>query len=137
MFLTKKVIQVASSSETSFKHASFLIDKKGNRFFLSCNDFAFHSEINTLNKLRKYMESRGYSQRKMKRKIKTLVMVNVRILRQGKLVANSKPCKHCLDELKRVGLKKVIYTECNKYEVEKVRDMENEHITMFRRSYDW
>ena len=45
------------------------------------------------------------------------------------LNSTSKPCRHCLDFLKKCGIKKVYYSYEGNLKMEKVSEMETTHIS--------
>lgn len=132
MYLHDKVAKVAKGSTSYFKHASYLMDKKGKIYFLSSNDKYNHAEINVLRKFNKHMNNRGYTNRQIKRKLKKLIFVNIRMLKKS--VGCSKPCLHCLQALKKHGMKKIIYiTSDHTCKKEKIKNIKTSHITSYDR----
>lgn len=67
--------------------------------------------------------------RKKMTKTKDIDLYVVRVDCKGKLT-DSKPCNHCLDAMKRVGIKKVFYSTSSRTIIcEKVSDMISDHIS--------
>lgn len=62
------------------------------------------------------------------RYVKTLTLVVIRIVNDG--LDNSKPCKHCCEFIKSVGIKKIIYSVKGGLVKQNVRDLSNEHLSL-------
>ena len=71
----------------------------------------------------------------IRRLTKKLTIIVIRI-NPAHNFANSKPCKHCCNILKYLCVKNVAYTD-NKGTVlyEKVKDLDNEMVTSFHRTW--
>jgi tRNA(Arg) A34 adenosine deaminase TadA len=67
------------------------------------------------------------------RMIKKISLIVLRVNRYNELV-NSKPCYHCLEYLKNIGIKNIYFSDDNGNIIkEKTKYMKTEHITRNRR----
>ena len=58
------------------------------------------------------------------------------ILVVKKNCGNSRPCMKCLETMKKLGVRRVYYSFYNEIKVEKVNEMETEHVSAkFRRPW--
>lgn len=129
-FLKKK----AASSDISYKHAAALIDSAHiyssgvNRFVktfqiksketneIQTHFKTVHAEINVFSKM-------------PKKSVKGLDILVIRINKQLAL-KNSRPCNNCIDKLKKIGIRKVFYSNENGNIIgEFINDMEKYHIS--------
>ena len=52
----------------------------------------------------------------------------------GEYIKNSKPCKHCCEYMKNLGIKKIIYSDDNGNMIrEKISELSSNHICLSRR----
>lgn len=66
---------------------------------------------------------------KDKKKLPHVYLLVIRLNGNDKL-ANSKPCKHCLEKLKKIGIKRVYYSDSNGNIVyEKIKYATSNHIS--------
>ena len=126
--------KIAAGSDISYKHAAALIDNDNiyssgvNRFVktfhikskgtdeIQTHFKTIHAEINVFSKM-------------PKRSVKGLDILVIRINKQLAL-KNSRPCNHCIDKLKKIGIRKVFYSNENGNIVsEFINDMEKRHIS--------
>ena len=56
-------------------------------------------------------KGRGFYDRKMRRKMKKLTIYIVKHRPSTTHSAESKPCSHCAKEIKRLGIKKIVYVD--------------------------
>ncbi len=54
---------------------------------------------------------RGFYDPKLRRKLKKLTIYIVKHRPSTKYSAESKPCSHCTKEIKRLGIKKIVYVD--------------------------
>lgn len=54
---------------------------------------------------------RGFYDPKLKRKMKKLTLYIVKHRHSTTYSAESKPCSHCTKEIKRLGIKKIVYVD--------------------------
>ena len=114
-------VKIASLSECYYKHGAVLI-KNGNIICTGYNDFRKHAEIKAINKI---------YPNKVRRYFKKCDLIVVR-----NTLSNSKPCKHCLKELKKYGIRRVYYSYNKNLLMEKVSEMKTEYITSkYRKSW--
>lgn len=73
----------------------------------------------------------------IKRKLNNIQLLVIRIGGNGKNnFINSKPCKHCINYMKTLGIRKVYYSDDNGDIIyEKISNMQSEHISMLRKQY--
>jgi len=131
--LDKAASYASIHSTVHHKHSCFVL--KGKRILVKGfnhlrNVYSFehcvhttstHAEIDAIHKLRKYVLK---DPKKFKRKIKNYTLVTVR----ERLALNSIPCSVCLESLKRLGLKKLVFVNhegCLKKEL--LKKLENNH----------
>jgi deoxycytidylate deaminase len=126
--------KIASSSDIYYKHAAALID--GDRIYSAgVNQFVktvqiklkdsneiqthfrtIHAEISVFSKIPK----------------KTAKGLDILVIRINKNFAlkNSRPCNHCIDKLKKIGIRKVFYSnEDGNIVSEFIHDMEKLHVS--------
>ena len=48
---------------------------------------------------------------------------------RGETLANSKPCVHCLQYIKKFHVTKIYYTTEKGWKMEKIRDIRTDHIS--------
>jgi deoxycytidylate deaminase len=65
---------------------------------------------------------------KMKRIMSKLTLVVIRW--NGSNVKMSKPCKHCISYIKRIGIKKIYYSDEQSFIYSKVSQLESNHVSM-------
>tara|TARA_B100001094_G_C18180758_1_gene800741 strand:- start:694 stop:1167 length:474 start_codon:yes stop_codon:yes gene_type:complete len=89
------------------------------------NFVCIHAEINCIHNLLKY--------EKNNRKLKNYSMLVIRIGKDddGNIVfRNAKPCKYCTESIKKIGLKKIIYSnDDGDLEKIKINELESEYIS--------
>jgi hypothetical protein len=73
--------------------------------------------------------------RNIQRQLNNVQLLVIRIGGRNKSsFIDSKPCKHCINYMRSLGLKKIYYTDSNGSIIyEKVRDMQSEHVSMVRK----
>jgi deoxycytidylate deaminase len=55
---------------------------------------------------------------------------------KGDTFNSSKPCKHCIDYIKRIGIKKIYYSNDEGQIVyEKIGDLHSEHESMIKKCF--
>lgn len=130
-FINEDIINVAEASDGyPHKHASFLINKKGQIFNAASNDKRSHSEVSTISRFVSIHKNRGLSIQKIKKKLSQYILVNIRISKSRKLL-NSRPCYHCLNVIKSSGIRIVYYSMDDNLVEERVNCMETSHISSF------
>jgi deoxycytidylate deaminase len=115
------LIRHALSGRISQHHASCLI-KGGKIISISCNLVSIHAEEQVLRRLAK--PTRGRTR---------LYSVRVTILEGVPIFQYSKPCRDCIIQLKRYGVKLVTYsTSDGRLITEKVSEIFSDHISVGR-----
>jgi len=92
-----------------------------------------HAECSAI---RKYMYTRGINETTIfKRKFSKLTVVVIR-LSCGDNISMSKPCKHCIEYMRKLGIKAVIYSNNNGDMIkENVKKINNKHVCQLRRVF--
>lgn len=143
------LIDFSKKSDMSHKHAAMIY--KGNQKILSYGYnhtrgcifgkpiYGLHAEVDAILQLLKNVSLYQYVTLnygccftlslppKEKKKLRGLTMIVIR-----NNMENSKPCKHCLEFIKSVGIRKIIYSDGGNYEwmrMEDVRYMETDWIS--------
>ena len=68
-------------------------------------------------------------------------MVRTQRVENKLITANSKPCYHCIEIMKQMGIKKVYYTisdlftDITAWKCESLDEIHNDHISMGNRKY--
>ena len=127
-------IDIALESEQHYKLGCVII-KNGQIICRNCNDkrsringknfVCIHAEVNCIHNLLKYEKN----QRKLKKYI-------IFVVRLGKdelgntILRNAKPCKYCTESIKKIGLKKILFSNDNgNIEKIKLSDFDSEYIS--------
>ena len=132
--LSNIAINIALESNQNFKLGCIIV-KNGKVVCKNCNDersrlngknfVCIHAEINCIHNLLKY--EKNY------RKLKNYTILVIRVGKdnEGNIVLrNAKPCKYCTESIKKVGLKKIIYSNDDGYlEKIKICDLESNYIS--------
>lgn len=128
---------------TVIKNGRPIIDYSYNTFnTLSNNDFnmfntySLHAEISAIiNAFKLYGIYRLSFKptKKLTKRLKKCSIVVLRIDMNGNL-AESKPCKSCLNVLKQLNIKNVYYSSKNGIIKESVRGLESEHLSGYMRN---
>ena len=95
-----------------------------------------HAEVGALKELLSFVNCRLKNLKNMKplKKLSKYSIVVLRVNSNGKLL-NSKPCYHCLQILKKIGISKIYYsTEDGEIEVQKIKNMDTDHYSRLKRS---
>jgi deoxycytidylate deaminase len=114
------------SHKIQSKHIAVII--KNSRPITS---FVFNGELHAeMNAIKNFNRKCGLYEKKIS-------MIVLRVNLQGEL-KNSKPCYHCLEELKNIGIRKIYYSnEHGEIIMEKTKNMETTHISRNRRNGLW
>ena len=132
--LSNIAIDIALQSNQHYKLGCIII-KNGKIVCKNFNDkrsringknfVCIHAEINCIHNLLKY--EKNY------RKLKNYSLFVIRIGKDenGNIVLrNAKPCKYCTESIKRIGLKKIIYSnDDGELEKIKISELESEYIS--------
>jgi hypothetical protein len=61
--------------------------------------------------------------------------ISIMVVRwNGTNFKNSKPCKHCIEYMRKMGIKKICYSDDNNIFIhEKIKNIKTEHTCMARR----
>lgn len=96
------------SNNRKFKHGAFLIDCKGATICKARNTSEHHAEVNVINK---YISNNliKMSEKKIMSKLRKLTILVINVKDDGRLIM-SMPCAHCVFNIKRVGIKNVLYS---------------------------
>lgn len=125
--LVYEALLITNNSYMHFKHAALII-KKGFVISSGFNSQRKHAEIDAIEKLYNvYMSKKRRNGSKcFNRYLRKCDMLIVR----GNLNC-SKPCARCLDDIKRLGIKRIYYSYDGTTELksEKVYLMENSHLS--------
>jgi len=77
----------------------------------------------------------GTAYKKFQRKIKSITLVVIRMNRNGSM-CDSKPCIDCLNSIRRLGIRKMYYSnEKGEIEFKRTRDIHTTRQTGCRRRY--
>jgi deoxycytidylate deaminase len=142
-----------SNSNMEQKHAALLISGgkpltfgyNHNRMIYNRNFIrSYHAEIhslsqflqkNNLNSMKKVLSCHSPCNKYTHLISKKLEILVIRLDKQGNL-KNSKPCKHCLETLKKFNIKTVYYsTDEGKIEMERIRDCSTDHYSHGQKRY--
>lgn len=72
----------------------------------------------------------------IKKKFSKITIIVIRLNKNNEL-KNSKPCSECIKSLKKYGFKNICYSTGsiqNPFIIEKIRDIQNNHISRFTRA---
>jgi deoxycytidylate deaminase len=125
----KKLIKIASFSAISYKHAAALI----------YNNTIYSSGINKFIKTIKTKDNKTHYKTMHaeinvfenfpKKNVKGMDILVIRI-NKSNILKNSRPCNQCIDELLKIGIRKVYYSDDNGNIIsENVAYMEKIHIS--------
>lgn len=136
----QRLIQIASETallvEGNMKHCALLV--KGKRIIKKCtNSTHSHAE----NSIIKYIRRKTSKSDNQHKKMKKYDLYICRVSNGGSL-RNSKPCMHCVEEIKKVGLiSKIIYSDFDFYQdsplciSEKTIHISNSHVSFGNRYF--
>lgn len=121
-----ELINKAKKSDVSNKHAAGLIIKNKviyygvNRYIRKYN--TIHAELNIFERLKKNIKRKGTD------------IIVIRVDKNGEL-KNSRPCNHCIHSLRKLGIRKVFYSNEHGYIVcEDLDNMELLHTSAGNKS---
>ena len=133
--LINDLILLAKESEVSNRHSAALVSnntvynygvnsyttkKINNRKIICCK----HAEISVFH---------GIKQKDLKKISRMLDLVVIRISKNGSL-CNSMPCKNCIETLRKIGIKRIFYSDDNgNILVEDAKNITNNHVSAFNR----
>lgn len=131
--ILSQLMEKAESVECGFKHAAALV-KHGKIYYWSVNDnsdYYSHAETSLLYKFeKKWLKSPQLSKKKKMSKY------NIYIIRVKKdNLALSKPCLHCIEQIKKRNIKKIYYSVENNIVCEKSKYITTRHISRRNRSF--
>lgn len=138
----------SSKSLLSHKHSAVILSNSvpisWNHNTINGKHF-FHAEYNVV---RKFLIQNGHlgfvksfdrNNKKnvpnsVKRLVKNLYIIVIRV--NNDVLLNSKPCKHCVNFMKKFGIKKILYSD-NKGNMisEKTREIKTVHITLRNKNF--
>lgn len=122
------LIKVANNSNISYKHSAALICN-GELYSLGINKFVPFKKYKGMQLYRTIHAELSIFEKVSKRMVKGMDIIVIRINRGLKL-RNSRPCKDCIEELQRIGIRKVYYSDDNGDIVyEFVEDMAKTHTS--------
>lgn len=125
----KMLTKMASYSLISYKHAAALISKS-TVFSSGINKFVgeFKDENNKIHYKTIHAEINVF-ETFPKKHVRGMDILVIRIGKNSAL-KNSRPCNQCIDKLKKLGIRKVFYSDDNGYIVsEHVETMEKRHVS--------
>lgn len=139
--LVSKMIEYSRKSVMHIKHSAILIGKKGYIYAIATNEYSLsntqpniHAEVNVISKLLRKLDRTHYTPRRKANIIKSLTLIVVRTNNQHEL-RGSKPCKHCIDFIKKTNITNVIYSDdISSFTKERVSNINNEHISSCHRN---
>lgn len=127
LFLALKLLEITYKSTTSKKHAAAIV--KNNRLLYKRSNFqGMHAEENVL----RFLERSKPSNKNGIYKEKIIIVIRC----ENNILKYSKPCKHCIELLKKNNIKKVVYTTGdidNPIAIENVNNMESNWTTPLSR----
>lgn len=130
MYDIDKLKRIAKTSEVNNKHAAGLIYNKNicsfavNKYIHLTNCKTIHAEVNLLYTLK----NRGI-------KLNGMDIIVVRINNDASKLKNSRPCNNCIDILKKLGIRKVHYSNSNgDIVMERVCEMNKIHVSSWNRN---
>lgn len=116
------LIQESHFSNRDHKHACAIL-RGGKIIDISNNNIknrvANHAEQNLLNKWKNFS-------------LQKCILFVVRVV-QGDKCVESKPCFHCVQNIKKSGIKKVVFSTNSGFEIVKSAELENSHLTLHYR----
>jgi deoxycytidylate deaminase len=121
LFLAFKLLEMTYKSPTSKKHAAAIV--KNSRLLYKRSNFqGMHAEENVL----RFLNKNGIYKEK--------IIIVIRC--ENNILKYSKPCKYCIELLKKNNIKKVVYTtgdNDNPIAIENVNNIENNWTTPLSR----
>jgi hypothetical protein len=136
----QRLMQLASETaqlvEGNMKHCALLV--KGKKIIKKCTNNTYsHAE----NGIIKYINRKKSKTNTQHKKMKKYDLYICRVSSGGNL-RNSKPCMHCVEEIKKIGLiSKIVYSDFDFYHdspicvSEKTVHISNSHITFGNRYF--
>jgi hypothetical protein len=127
-FAIETLIKVAQESDISYKHSAGLIyDDKIHS--IGVNKFVPFKKYKGIQLYRTIHAELSIFEKIPKRIVKGMDLIVIRV-NKGSQLRNSRPCKDCIDELKRIGIRKVYYSDdTGNIVYEFVEDMINMHTS--------
>lgn len=131
-----RLISVSKQSVNVHKHAAVLL-LNGKPIIYNFNSIqgikSIHAEIAVI---RNYLNlHRIVKNEKINNKTKRLMRnVAIFVIRySGNKLTNSKPCMHCINYMKKIGIKKVYYSKDEKIFYEKMNSIQSDHVSLINR----
>lgn len=116
------LIDESHFSNRDHKHACAIL-KGGKIIDISNNNIknrvANHAEQNLLHKLKHCS-------------LQKCILFVVRVVK-GNQLADSKPCFHCVQNIKKSGIKKVVFSTNSGFQIIKSSELQNSHLTLHYR----
>lgn len=127
----REVLDVANTSFATYQKHGALLIRNGKVISSGVNNEENHAEKSAIMKIYRnvYGVKRVRTGRKYEKKVaRTLRKCSIVIIKHT--MNNSKPCLHCLEILKKCGIRKVYYSCNQKLIEEKTCEMQTEHLTI-------
>jgi deoxycytidylate deaminase len=106
-----ELIKMANNSDISYKHSAGLIYNE-QVYVMGVNKFVPFKKYKGMQLYRTIHAEMSIFEKIPKRLVRGMDIIVIRINRSSKL-RNSRPCQDCIDEMKRIGIRKVYYSDDN------------------------
>jgi len=107
--IIEELIRVASNSDISYKHSAGLI-YNGRVYMTGVNKFVPFKKYKGIQLYRTIHAEMSIFERISKRYVRGMDMIVIRVNKRSEL-RNSRPCEDCIEELRRIGIRKVYYSD--------------------------
>jgi deoxycytidylate deaminase len=95
---------------TGYNHHRNQCSRNNPRYFGAFIKCSFHAEMDAIFRfLGSLPKSKEKCQQKTRRKFRSITLVVIRRTREG-IIVDSKPCFHCLQTIRRIGIRKIVYS---------------------------
>lgn len=97
---------------TGYNHHRNRCSQNNPRNFGAFVQCSFHAEMDAIYRLLRSLPRTGSKDtrsKKNRKKLRSITLVVIRRTREGQIV-DSKPCFHCLQTIRRIGIRKIIYS---------------------------
>lgn len=95
---------------TGYNHHRTQCSRNNPRYFGAFIHCSFHAEMDAIFRfLGSLPRSKDIYSQKTRKKLRSITLVVIRRTREGQIV-DSKPCFHCLQTIRRIGIRKIIYS---------------------------
>ena len=125
-FCESAISSSTNSTHTSFQHGALLV--RGNIILESgYNNHNQHAEIDVITKyifrVLQGREKKASNLKKLHRELSRSDLIVVRLK-----MNNSKPCKNCLEFIKKCGIRRIYYSDNQTLKMERSYKMETNHV---------